>query len=378
MPRLRLDLLALAFGLAFGLPIGEQARGADSVKTLKETVSGRIVAMSPLQIDVERSSDGKQGGAEGAPAKAVEEIPVNQIVMVSFDNEPEDLTAAKTQIAGNRFVEALATLERITSDKDNAPRDEIKQDMEFYKALCSARLAVAGMTPIADAGRMMKAFIDGNPKSFHCLEGAETLGNLLVAARQYPLAAEYFARLDKTPWPDYKMRAGIANGRSLFAQDQNDEAMKAFDVVLAIDAGGELADAKRELADAKRELVDAQRVWASLGRASVLAATQKSDEAIRIVEDIILKANPEDEPLQARAYNVLGTAYRQAGRAKEALLAFLHVDLLYPNVLDAHAEALGNLVELWGQMHRAERAQRAKKTLEEQYKESPWAKKGGA
>jgi tetratricopeptide (TPR) repeat protein len=133
--------------------------------------------------------------------------------------------------------------------------------------------------------------------------------------------------------------------------------------VLAIDAAGDLAEA--------------QRTWANLGRASVLAASQKTDEAIRIVENIILNASPENEILQARAYNVLGTAYRQANRTNEALLAFLHVDLLYPTVMDAHAEALGNLVELWGQVHRAERAQRAKKTLEEQYKESPWAKKGG-
>ena len=74
---------------------------------------------------------------------------------------------------------------------------------------------------------------------------------------------------------------------------------------------------------------------------------------------------------------MLGTAQRQAGRVKEALLAFLHVDILYPGVPDAHAEALANLAELWDQVHKGERANRARQTLQEQYKDSPWAKKAG-
>ena len=44
---------------------------------------------------------------------------------------------------------------------------------------------------------------------------------------------------------------------------------------------------------------------------------------------------------------------------------------------DAHAEALANLADLWEQVHKTERANRARKTLEEEYKDSPWAKKGG-
>jgi tetratricopeptide (TPR) repeat protein len=353
----------IASFLAISLTTGGSGRADDSVKTLKDSISGRIVAISPLKIDIEQNGEAKPA-AEAAGGKAIKEVPVNEIVLVSFDNEPEDMISAKNQAVAGRYAEALPVLERLKNDKNAAvSRDEIKQELEYYTALCGARLALAGAAPIAEAGRTMKAFLDGNPKSWHALEGAEVLGYLLAGVRQYPQAAEYFARLDKAPWPDYKMRAGIANGRALLAQGKNDEAMKAFDIVLAIDAAGDLAEA--------------QRTWANLGRASVLAASQKTDEAIRIVENIILNASPENEILQARAYNVLGTAYRQANRTNEALLAFLHVDLLYPTVMDAHAEALGNLVELWGQVHRAERAQRAKKTLEEQYKESPWAKKGG-
>jgi outer membrane protein assembly factor BamD (BamD/ComL family) len=44
-------------------------------------------------------------------------------------------------------------------------------------------------------------------------------------------------------------------------------------------------------------------------------------------------------------------------------------------VPSAHAEALANLVDLWEQVHKIDRANSARKILQERYKDSPWAKK---
>jgi tetratricopeptide (TPR) repeat protein len=159
------------------------------------------------------------------------------------------------------------------------------------------------------------------------------------------------------------MRAGVAAGRALLAQGKINEAQSAFDRVVATEAEGDLAQS--------------QRLAARLGKASAQVASKRPDEAIKMVDDILKTADAEDVNLMARAYNVLGTAHRQAGRTKEALLAFLHVDLLYPSQPDTHAEALFNLSELWEEMHKSERANAARKTLEETYKDSPWANKGG-
>ena len=139
--------------------------------------------------------------------------------------------------------------------------------------------------------------------------------------------------------------------------------MTAFDKVLATEAEGKSAQT--------------QRMAATLGKAGALVALKKPDEAIKTVEEFLDKADPENSPLMATAYNILGTAQRQAGRTKEALLAFLHVDVLYASVPDAHAEALANLADLWEQVHKTERANRARKTLLEQYPDSPWVKKAG-
>jgi tetratricopeptide (TPR) repeat protein len=327
---------------------GNVGRAVDSIKTAKSTLPGQVVGMSPVQVELEQGASG-----------VTKEIPVNEIQTIFFDNDPVELRTAKTHVLGGRYVEALAALERI---KEEPSRPEIRQDIEFYKALCCAKLALGGSGKIADAGRMMKTFADANSKSYHYFEASEIVGDLLVAVRQYGEAAAYYVRLEKAPWTDYKMRAGVAAGRALLAQGKTDEAQKAFDRVIATEAEGDLAQSQRTLA--------------KLGKADALVVSKKTDEAIKSVEEILNTADAEDVPLMARAYNILGTAYRQAGRTKEALLAFLHVDVLYASVPDSHAEALANLADLWEQCRKTERANAARKTLEEHYKDSPWAKKG--
>jgi tetratricopeptide (TPR) repeat protein len=340
----------LILTLVLGFTIAGAGRAFDTIKAGKSTLYGNVVGMDAMKVDFRQSSGNG----------LVKQIPVNEIDAVFYEGEPADLKLARNHVLGGRYAEALAALKKIEKTPD---RPEVQQDIEFYKALCSAKLAMTGSMKIADAGRMMKAFADANPKSYHHFEASQVVGDLLVAVGSYPAAAEYYARLSAAPWPDYRMRAGVAVGRALLAQGKTREALAAFDKVLATQSEGNSAQT--------------QRMAASLGKAGALVALKKPDEAIKVVEGFLEKADPEDKPLMARAYDILGTAQRQAGRTKEALLAFLHVDVLYAAVPDAHAEALANLADLWEQVHKTERANRARKTLMERYPESPWAKKGG-
>lgn len=336
------------WAVALSFFLGGASQAVDTIKTAKGTLPGRVVGMDATKVEFEQG----QGGG------LFKEVPVNQIQTIFYEGEPRELRAAKTLVLSGRYSEALNTLERI---KNEPGRPEVQQDLEFYKALCAAKLALGGSMTVSEAGQMMRAFADGNPKNYHYFEASETVGDLLVAIGQYAKAAEYYARLDAAPWPDYKMRAGVAAGRVFLAQEKVSEAVAAFDKVIGMEADGDLAQQQRTLA--------------ILGKARALIAQKKPDDAVKMVEDVLKKADVEDVPLMAQAYNVLGTAQREAGRVKEALLAFLHVDLLYSSVPDAHAEALANLVDLWEQVHKAERANRARQTLEEQYQESPWSKK---
>ncbi|MDY0167416.1 MAG: hypothetical protein RBS80_12785 [Thermoguttaceae bacterium] len=321
------------------------AQDNDTIRAGNRTYSGPIRKMTPTHVVIE---------VQGAD----QELPVNQIENVFYDGEPTGLKTARSNIANRAYENALAALERI--DRDTISRPEILREMDFMTAFSEAQVALQGNGDLRAAGSKMIGFARDNSGHYRYLEACEVIGNLLVALGSHAQAEEYYTRIAQAPWPDFKMRAGVAVGRARLAQGKNAEAVQAFDSVLANNAEGELAEA--------------QRLAARLGKAVAQASTGSADESVKVIEEIIMKAAPEDIDLHARAYNALGTAHRKANRTQDALLAFLHVDTLYFQVADAHAEALSNLAQLWNEVGKTDEAVRAQQILQEQYKNSPWAK----
>ena len=178
------------------LAVGGAARAFDSIKTEQGTVPGRVMGMDSTKILFKKAS----------PGALSKEIPVNQILTIYFDGEPRDLKTARKYLLDGQYAEALAALERI---KKEPSRPEIRQDIEFFKALCATKLALGGSMKVTEAGRLMKAFADNNPNSYHYFEASEAVGDLLVAIQEYTQATEYYARLQSAPWPDYQMRGGV-------------------------------------------------------------------------------------------------------------------------------------------------------------------------
>jgi len=340
----------LVLAVCVCLAAGTAGRAIEMVKTAKnETFTGRIVSVTRFAVEVDKNS-------------VVTSIPVNEIVSVQYDNEPSLLkTVARSHLTAGRYNDALEALAKLNPAELGRP--EITQEVEYFTALCKAKLAMGGSGTLEEARDALSTFVHGNINSYHFFEGCEMLGNLHTALGQYEKAETYYGQLSKSPWPDYQMRGGVAIGRAQLAQGKTAEALQAFDSVLAMTASGDMAQS--------------QRLAARLGKASCAAAGGQTDQAIAMVEKIIAEADPENVELHARAYNTLGGALRKAGETKKALLAFLHVDVLYFAVPEAHAEALANLVELWNETNKTERAVRARKILQEQYQNSPWAKKAG-
>jgi len=103
-------------------------------------------------------------------------------------------------------------------------RDEIKQDVEFYRAILMARLALAGSGSVKDAGKHLFDFDNLRKNNYHFLEASAALGDLLVATGKVDKAEPYYARLAATPWPEYRIRAAVLMGRALEAQKQYDKS----------------------------------------------------------------------------------------------------------------------------------------------------------
>jgi tetratricopeptide (TPR) repeat protein len=183
-----------------------------------------------------------------------------------------------------------------------------------------------------------------------------------VALSRFDSGIKYYNQLSEAPWPDTKMRAAVLEGNALVANANYPEALAKFDGVLA--SGVDDAKARE------------QKLLATLGRSVCLAATGKPDEGIPLVTKIIEENDSQDKSiLFAKAYNALGTCYLQAGKKQDALLAFLHVDLLFNQDPEAHAEALFQLSGLWREAGKAERGMQARNMLETRYSGSSWANK---
>ncbi len=337
--------ISVAVTFAVCLGICTAAFGLDSLKlTSGKTVAGEVTGMTSREVTLESRGTTKK-------------VPVNQIVSISLEGSPSLLTSARLAAVNGRYEAALKALGKIKPDE--AKRDLVKQDIAFYKAYCTAQLALSGTGEVQAAGKMLNAFVKANPKNYHWLKANEVVGDLLMANKSFAAAVGFYDKLAKTPWPDYQMKARVAIGRARLAEGKPDEALRAFEIVLATKATGAAAQT--------------QKMFARLGKARCLSQQNKSDEAAKLVEEIILAAGPEQTRLLARAYNALGTALRKAQKPNDALLAFLHVDVLYFSSPEDHAEALANLAELWNEVHKPQRAVQARQTLMQRYKNSRWA-----
>jgi tetratricopeptide (TPR) repeat protein len=316
----------------------------DRVRTQRGAEIGEIVEMSSTEVRVNKRPSGTAT------------VPVSEIRGITFDGEPPELNQARVKAANGAYDDAAAILAKIGPTE--LKRDFVKQDLAYYQAYCAAKLALAGQGTVNDAGRQLNSFVRTYPKNFHYYDAVQAMGDLLAADRKFDLAQRQYSELAAAPWPEYKTRAAVLIGQTLQAQNKHAEAIRQFDDAL-----------QSATANAQSE-----KLSATLGKAMSLSETGQLDSAVKMVEQVILDADPEQKELHARAYNALGSCYQRAGQPKDALLAYLHVDVLYSSVPDAHAQALASLIPLWQAIGQEARAREARQTLEQRYAGSKWAK----
>jgi len=331
---------------AWWLTVAATGGAQDVVNAGKRKITGTVSRITATEVTV-------------SVGTVSESVPVNRIDSITFKDEPAALAKVRGEIAADRYEQALAVMEKI--ELPESARAEVKRDVEFYKALAAARLALEGQGEITAAGKDMAAFASAYPDSYHHFEASAVVGDLLLAAGQFAKAREYYERLSaRVPWPDYKARAAVVVGRAWLAEGKADAALKSFEAALAATASLPQADAYRRAA--------------TVGKARCLAEANQPQEAIRLADSVIAQADPADVELLAEAYNAKGIALQRAGRLQEALFALLHVDTLYADARQAHAVALVHLVQLWKELKRPDRAVEAQRALETLYKDSPWIK----
>ena len=315
--------------------------GAKGVPT-----SGTITAVAPDKVTIDI------GGS-------TRDVAVNEIVRLVYGDEPSELTRARDSVIQGQVESALNDLKPLKLEE--IARDYVKSDIEYYRAYCMAKIALSGGGNPQAADDALFAFVRTNRTSYHVFDATELLGNLALSQGKYEDAAKRFAFLGKAPWPDYRLRGNVNEARALTQQQKFPEALQKYEAIMA--------------SPENTPEVARQKSFAQVGKAICLSETGKQDEAMAILDGIIKDGDPKDAALFARVYNAVGACQLKVDKPKEALLAYLHVDLLFAADGEAHAEALYNLSKLWQSVNKADRAVAARNLLRERYSGSTWAQK---
>ena len=346
---MKLPLLAFAAAcLTTTVGTPASAQSADQIQmTTGSRLDGKIVAATPIEVTIEVRGSKR-------PVK------VNEIKSVTFAGEPPELKAGRARILAGKYAAGLADLKKLNPAEIGS--ELAKRDLQFYLALAASRQTLSAGGDKAAAAKSMMAFVRAAPTSHHFFEAAETLGDLALSQGDSAGAVKFYGAIaSKAPWPEYKMRASMLSAEALITKGDFAAAQKNYEAVIA---------SKTDTKPARR-----QKLLAQVGRGRCLAETTSPEAGLKLIEDVIAKNDPTDQQLFGRAYIAQGYCYLKANQTKAALMAFLHVDVLFYSEPEIHAEALHHLTKLWTATKKNDRSVAARKLLDQRYGGSAWSQK---
>jgi tetratricopeptide (TPR) repeat protein len=330
-----------------------------------------VMARPAYAIDIitRRSDKAAQGditeiGRESVKVKSgigtIIDVPANDIVSIRWGAEPPSMNLARSAEEGGNLPRAL---EQLAESQSNAGTSTaVKAEIQFLTARVSARIALEqDSSKLDDAASKLDAFVKAQSDSFRFFEAVQLLGSVQLAKEDFSGADQSFTRLAQAPWSDYKMAAQNAKAKLALQQGDLPGALSAYEQVLSQNAQSDAEKSKRNAA--------------LIGKATVQLKQNSVDQALQAVTEAIAATDPEDSEVQALAWNLKGECLKTQGKTKEAILAFLHVPVLFEKEKVALTEALYNLAVLWPRADQPERGLAARQELEENYPDSPWTKK---
>ncbi len=266
-------------------------------------------------------------------------------------------TAAGLERAG-QLEKAITAYEKVAGTAGNSGL--VNQAATFGKTRSLAKLAIQDPKRLEDGIKSLEEFRTKNADSRFHFALHELLGQLQLAKGNDAAAAQAFRELAAGPTNELKMRAAIWDGRLLMKAGKLTEAQTKFDEVVS----GKAVTATEKL----------RQQEALLAKGDCLVRSKKLDEAEQLFRKVIDETSPDEAELQAATRVALGDVLRDAGKAKEALMAYLQVDLLYSTEKAEHAKAVYHIAAIWAQLGRADFASEAGEKLSRLYPESSWAK----
>lgn len=337
-------LVAVMVPLVFqaALAVDQVTRRSDNV-----TLRGTFSAMETDSVTI-TTTGGK-----------TEVISVSDIKGVRFDQEPALLAQAQSNERSGALDSALEKYRQIQQEAGSADK-RLAAEIQFLIARTLVKQALADPSRQQEARKAILEFREANKTNFRYLEASLLEASLAAAMNDNAAAQAILTEVKASPVKGFQLQAGVQLGRSLLQAGDAAAALAAFDQVVQQSTGDP---------GSVTALYDGR-----LGRAMCLQQQDKIDEAITVLDEILAQASESDTRVLAEAWNRKGDCLRQLNKPKEALYAYLHVDILYSSEPAEHALALYRLSQLWGPTGHQDRAEDATGRLLDKYPNSTWAK----
>jgi tetratricopeptide (TPR) repeat protein len=349
--RSRRSLCRFAIVLAVGPAVlsAPRVRAEDEVSRRGSTVNirGDVVEVSRTAVVV-----------RGRTNKKDHPIAANEIERIRWDGEKAQLTQVRLEERNGRYDKAIAGYQAARND---AATENLRTDLEFLIARTTAEKALAEDDKFDDAIALLEKFRTAHSNSFRYFESLRLLARLYMEKHDVDKATATLKLMSEAPWNDYKMEADLLQAEASVAQNQLDAALHSLDNVIRVTP--------------KTPFETAQHYEALLTKASCLEKQAKFQEASEVLAGILDEAAEDDIKTLAKTCLRLGECYQAAGRTKEAILAYLRVDILFPKEKASHAEALYQLSRLFVQDGKPDKAADAAARLQQTYPRSPWTAK---
>lgn len=304
-------------------------------------VRGIITSESPRDVKIQ---------VNGKP----ETISVDDIANIDYANTPPAFFEAKLREKAGEFEAALDSYKRAAGASGIKPY--VQQLVKFRYASALADSTSSDAKKLPEAIDSLQEFVKTYPSSRHTANAAELLLNLVRSGSDEKQVDSVLADIAKIPGS--QARSNILKADLLTERGKPEEALKL------------LATTKSKIPK-KSEL---ERVAQSV-QINALVAQKDFAEAEKQVRILIDSAEPNDYSALAPAYNALGDCLRAAGKPKDAIIAYLHTEILYEKSANEHAKSLASITQLWRILDKPDRAEQTLNKLATTYPRSQWLKK---
>ncbi|MEZ6042121.1 MAG: tetratricopeptide repeat protein [Planctomycetaceae bacterium] len=330
------------------LAVASEAR-ADQVtrKSDGATLRGEFTDMTVESVSI-KLSNGK-----------LESVPVSDIRNVRFDAEPALMSQAQVNERSGALDVALEKYQQVQSELGGGDK-RVSAEVQFLIARTLVKLSEADPAKQPEALKSIQEFRTGFPTNFRFLEACLLEAESSSRAGDTANAQTLLQQVQASSVKGFQLQAGVQLGRLLLSSGDVNGASIAFDQVVQQSTGD---------TSATTAMFDGM-----LGKAMCQLQQGEVDQAISALDDVIFKAGDADTRVLAEAWNKKGDCLRQKNSPKGAMMAYLHVDVLYASEPAEHAQALYRLSQLWGPAGHADRADDAAGRLLEKYPNSTWAK----